>query len=36
VSITTILNRQFNQHAGSALKAADKEPVTITDRGRPT
>ena len=35
MSITTISSREFNQDAGGAKKAAEKEPVIITDRGRP-
>jgi prevent-host-death family protein len=35
VSIT-ISSREFNQDAGGAKKAADKGPVIITDRGRPS
>lgn len=33
--ITTVSNRQFNQDAGGAKRAARKGPVFITDRGRP-
>jgi len=36
VSITTISSREFNQDAGGAKKAAEKGPVIITDRGRPS
>jgi prevent-host-death family protein len=36
VSITTISSREFNQDAGGAKRAADKGPVIITDRGRPS
>jgi prevent-host-death family protein len=36
VSITTISSREFNQDAGGAKKAADKGPVIITDRRRPS
>ncbi len=36
MSITTISSREFNQDAGGAKKAADKGPVIITDRGRPS
>lgn len=33
---TTISSREFNQDAGGAKKAAEKGPVIITDRGRPS
>lgn len=33
---TTMTSREFNQHTGRAKAAADKGPVFITDRGRPT
>lgn len=33
---TTISSRQFNQDAGGAKRAAEKGPVIITDRGRPS
>lgn len=36
VSITTISSREFNQDAGGAKRAAEKEPVIITDRSRPS
>jgi prevent-host-death family protein len=36
LSTTTISSRDFNQDAGGAKKAADKGPVIITDRGRPS
>ncbi len=36
MSITTISSRAFNQDAGGAKRAADKGPVIITDRGRPS
>ncbi|HEY3800228.1 MAG TPA: type II toxin-antitoxin system Phd/YefM family antitoxin [Caulobacteraceae bacterium] len=36
MSITTISSREFNQDAGGAKRAADKGPVIITDRGRPS
>ena len=36
VSITTISSREFNQDAGGAKRAAEKGPVIITDRGRPS
>ncbi len=36
MSITTISSRQFNQDAGGAKRAAEKGPVIITDRGRPS
>jgi len=36
VSITTITSREFNQDAGGAKRAAEKGPVIITDRGRPS
>jgi len=34
--ITTISSREFNQELGRAKKAAQKGPVFITDRGRPS
>ncbi len=34
--ITTFSSREFNQAASRAKKAAQKGPVFITDRGRPT
>lgn len=33
---TTFTSREFNQDTGRAKKAAEKEPVFITDRGRPS
>jgi prevent-host-death family protein len=36
VSVTTISSREFNQDAGKAKRAAEKGPVIITDRGRPS
>jgi prevent-host-death family protein len=36
VSITTLSSREFNQSASEAKKAAEKGPVFITDRGRPS
>ena len=36
MSITTISSRAFNQDAGGAKKAAEKGPVIITDRGKPS
>ena len=33
---TTISSREFNQDAGGAKKAAEKGPVIITDRGKPS
>ena len=36
MSITTISSRDFNQDAGGAKRAAEKGPVIITDRGRPS
>ena len=36
MSTTTISSREFNQDAGGAKRAADKGPVIITDRGRPS
>jgi prevent-host-death family protein len=36
VSITAISSREFNQDAGGAKRAAEKGPVIITDRGRPS
>ena len=32
----TISSREFNQDAGGAKRAAEKGPVIITDRGRPS
>jgi prevent-host-death family protein len=34
--ITTLSSREFNQGASRAKKAAQKGPVFITDRGRPS
>jgi prevent-host-death family protein len=31
----TISSREFNQDVGKAKRAAEKGPVTITDRGKP-
>ncbi|WP_419657253.1 prevent-host-death family protein [Desulfosarcina variabilis str. Montpellier] len=36
MSITTITSRHFNQDVGYAKRAAEKGPVFITDRGRPS
>ncbi len=36
MSITTISSREFNQDAGGAKRAAERGPVIITDRGRPS
>jgi prevent-host-death family protein len=36
VRITAISSREFNQDAGGAKRAAEKGPVIITDRGRPS
>lgn len=36
MSVTTISSRDFNQDAGGAKKAAEKGPVIITDRGKPS
>ena len=36
MSTTTISSREFNQDAGGAKRAADRGPVIITDRGRPS
>ena len=33
---TTLTSREFNQDTGRAKKAAEKGPVFITDRGRPS
>ena len=33
---TTMTSREFNQDTGRAKKAAEKGPVIITDRGRPS
>jgi len=32
---TTMTSRQFNQDLSTAKRAASKEPVIITDRGKP-
>jgi prevent-host-death family protein len=32
---TTISSREFNQNISAAKRAAESEPVIITDRGRP-
>ncbi len=32
---TTISSREFNQNLSAAKRAAESEPVFITDRGRP-
>jgi prevent-host-death family protein len=34
-SVATVTSREFNQDVGKAKRAAEKGPVTITDRGRP-
>ena len=34
VSVITISSRDFNRDAGGAKRAAAREPVFITDRGR--
>ena len=34
--ITTLTSREFNQDSGRAKKAAEKGPVIITDRGKPS
>ncbi|SJZ51883.1 prevent-host-death family protein [Enhydrobacter aerosaccus] len=36
MSVTTLTSREFNQDSGRAKKAAEKGPVFITDRGRPS
>ena len=36
LTITTITSRAFNQDSGGAKKAAEKGPVIITDRGKPS
>lgn len=33
---TTISSRDFNQDRGAAKKAAERGPVIITDRGKPS
>ena len=35
MAITTLSSREFNQDRSRAKKAARKDPVFITDRGRP-
>ena len=34
--IPTITSRDFNQDVGATKRAAELEPVTITDHGRPS
>lgn len=34
--MTSMSSRQFNQDTGKAKKLAEKEPVFITDRGKPS
>ncbi len=34
--VTTMSSREFNQDSGKAKKAAERGPVMITDRGRPS
>lgn len=34
--ITSVSSREFNQELGRSKKSAEKGPVFITDRGRPT
>jgi prevent-host-death family protein len=36
MSISVMTSREFNQDSSGAKKAAEKEPVIITDRGKPT
>ncbi len=36
MSITPISSREFNRNAGGAKRAAEKGPMIITDRGRPS
>ena len=36
MAITTFTSREFNQDASKAKRAAQKGPVFITDRGRPS
>lgn len=36
MAITTVSSREFNLHASEIKKSANKGPVFITDRGRPT
>ena len=33
---TTITSREFNRDVSAAKRAAERGPVTITDRGRPS
>src|SRR3546814_20363457 len=35
MTITTLSSRELNQDIGRAMKAARKDPVFITDRGKP-
>lgn len=34
--MTTLTSREFNHETSKAKRAADQEPVFITDRGRPS
>lgn len=36
MSVRRITSREFNQDTGGAKKAAERGPVYITDRGRPS
>lgn len=36
MAATKLTSREFNQDTGGAKKAAEKGPVFITDRGRPS
>ena len=36
MAIKTVSSREFNQSASEAKKAANRGPVFITDRGKPT
>lgn len=36
MAITTITSREFNHDRGGAKRAAQKGPVFITDRGKPS
>jgi PHD/YefM family antitoxin component YafN of YafNO toxin-antitoxin module len=36
MTVTTLSSRAFNQDTSAAKKAANRGPVIITDRGRPT
>jgi len=36
MTITTLSSREFNQDTSRAKQATRKDPVFITDRGRPT